>query len=172
MDIAFGVPPCLTGLNFIFSSSVLSVLDFHAKPWGIALQLASCLSTWAHLTVRQMTMHWYHRRRQENMKLQPIFPVYLLTLLFPFEQNTMPILSQDDFSNIWKELSLPPISFLHKLNISVPLTIPHTAIHTAPHGDNFHMSADSLRLTLDQNLALYEKKPFPPLSLSDSLDFT
>lgn len=30
-----------------------------------------------------------------------------------------------------------------------------------PHGDNFHMLANSPRLTSDQTLALYEKKPFP-----------
>ena len=66
-----------------------------------------------------------------------------------------------DLLNIWKELSVPPRSSFHKAKYSHSFNDSSYRHPIWPHGDNFHMSANSPELTSDENLALNEKKLFP-----------
>lgn len=66
-----------------------------------------------------------------------------------------------DLPNVFKELSVPRRSSLYKAKHSHSLKDSSHCCPIWPHGDNVHMPANSPRLTSDEKLALYEKKPFP-----------
>lgn len=125
----------------------------------MAPETSFCPLTWAYFAVRKWPCSVCPSRRQGNSKTHPISP--MSPMFCPWEQHTILPSVHADLLNIWKELSVPPRSSLQKAKYSHSFNDSSYCCPIWQHGDNFHMLANSPKLTSDENLALYEKKLFP-----------
>lgn len=161
MDVAFWVKPCLVGWNStvspragsVFSTPIPVARGRLRKQFSVPPQKPSLL--WGNSYA--LRPHWETRILNHSLSFQclPIDSV------LPWEQHTILPSQHANLPNIWKEGSVPLRYSLCKAKYSCSFNDSSYCYPVWPHGDNFHMLANSPRLTSDENLALYEKKPFP-----------
>lgn len=155
-EILLSVPELDQSPQFLGSGSRNSFLSSHMSP--------SCCEETAMLCCPS--------GRQENIKPQPVSPMSTRWFCFPHGSNTQYSLLHMLTFQIFEKSYLSHSDLLFpKLNIPVPLTIPHTAI---PYDHRGIISMCRLILQdLHQmrNWPSMKRNHFPLLSLSDPLDF-
>lgn len=161
MGVAFWVKPCLVGWNSTVSPRAGSVSSTPIPVARGRLRKVFCPTTEAYLAVRKQLCSEAPLGDKRILNHSLSFQCLPSDSVLLWEQHTILPSQHANLPNIWKEGSVPLRSSLCKAKYSCSFNDSSYCYPIWPHGDNFHMLANSPRLTSDENLALYEKKPFP-----------